>query len=209
MCILAIPPGFPTAVNPGHDPSLFQADYTLSAYPGCQSHCGGLHTASAYALEEIKQELDIPIIGVVEPGARVACKATRNGRIGVIGTEATVNSGIYTEFIQKKDAHIQVLGKACPLFVPLVEEGWLKDSVTVEVASRYLRELTDQDIDTLILGCTHYPLLRSTVRMIVGDAVTLVNPAYETARELKELLKRENLERPEAVEDEGNAASSM
>lgn len=161
------------------------------------------NTASAYALEEIRQELDIPIIGVVEPGARVACKATRNGRIGVIGTEATVNSGIYTEFIQKKDAHIQVLGKACPLFVPLVEEGWLKDSVTVEVAGRYLRELTDQDIDTLILGCTHYPLLRSTVRMIVGDAVTLVNPAYETARELKELLKREDLERPEAVEDEG------
>ena len=88
------------------------------------------------------------------------------------------------------------MGKACPLFVPLVEEGWLKDPVTVEVAARYLQELMDQNIDTLILGCTHYPLLRSTLREIVGENVTLVNPAYETARELKELLKRERLENP-------------
>ncbi len=152
------------------------------------------NTASAYALEEIKKELDIPIIGVVKPGARAAGSATKNGRIGVIGTEATVNSGIYTEFLQEQNPDIQVLGKACPLFVPLVEEGWLKDPVTVEVATRYLQELMDQDIDTLILGCTHYPLLRSTLRDIVGEGVTLVNPAYETARELKELLKREHLE---------------
>ena len=152
------------------------------------------NTASAYALEEIKKELDIPIIGVVKPGARAAGSATKNGRIGVIGTEATVNSGIYTEFLQAQNPDIQVLGKACPLFVPLVEEGWLKDPVTVEVATRYLQELMDQDIDTLILGCTHYPLLRSTLRDIVGEGVTLVNPAYETARELKELLKREHLE---------------
>ena len=152
------------------------------------------NTASAYALEEIKKELDIPIIGVVKPGARAAGSATKKGRIGVIGTEATVNSGIYTEFLQAQNPDIQVLGKACPLFVPLVEEGWLKDPVTVEVATRYLQELMDQDIDTLILGCTHYPLLRSTLRDIVGEGVTLVNPAYETARELKELLKREHLE---------------
>ncbi len=154
------------------------------------------NTASAYALEDIRKELDIPIIGVVKPGARVAGNTTRNGRIGVIGTEATVSSGIYTQFLQEQNPDIQVIGKACPLFVPLVEEGWLKDPVTVEVATRYLKELMDQDIDTLILGCTHYPLLRSTLREIVGEGVTLVNPAYETARELKELLKHEHLENP-------------
>lgn len=152
------------------------------------------NTASAFALEEIKKELDIPIIGVVEPGAKVACSATRNKKIGVIGTEGTINSGIYTEFIQARDPDIQVLGKPCPLFVPLVEEGWWKDSVTVTVATRYLNELIEKDIDTLILGCTHYPLLRSTIRQIAGENVQLVNPAYETARELRKLLKREHLE---------------
>lgn len=154
------------------------------------------NTASAYALEEIKKELDIPIIGVVKPGARVACRATRNHRIGVIGTEATVNSGIYTAFIQKQNPQNQVIGKACPLFVPLVEEGWLKDAVTVEVAKRYLAELQESRIDTLILGCTHYPLLRSTIGEIMGEQVTLVNPAYETAIGLRELLEREHLENP-------------
>ena len=154
------------------------------------------NTASAYALEEIKKELDIPIIGVVKPGARVACRATRNHRIGVIGTEATVNSGIYTAFIQKQNPQNQVIGKACPLFVPLVEEGWLKDAVTVEVAKRYLAELQESRIDTLILGCTHYPLLRSTIGEIMGEQVTLVNPAYETAIGLRELLGREHLENP-------------
>ena len=151
------------------------------------------NTASAYALDEVEKELDIPIIGVVKPGARVACEVTKNKKIGVIATEATIHSGIYTNFIKNQDPEIQVIGKACPLFVPLVEEGWLKDSVTFEVAGRYLRELMDQDIDTLILGCTHYPLLRSTLREVVGDKVSLVNPAYETARELKELLKEQNL----------------
>ena len=151
------------------------------------------NTASAYALDEVEKELDIPIIGVVKPGARVACEVTKNKKIGVIATEATIHSGIYTNFIKNQDPEIQVIGKACPLFVPLVEEGWLKDSVTFEVAGRYLRELMDQDIDTMILGCTHYPLLRSTLREVVGDKVSLVNPAYETARELKELLKEQNL----------------
>ena len=154
------------------------------------------NTASAYALEEIKRETDIPIIGVVKPGARVACDTTKNRRVGIIGTEATVNSGIYTKFIKEYNPQIQVLGKACPLFVSLVEEGWLKDPVTVEVAGRYRGEMMDKDIDTLMLGCTHYPLLRSTLSKIVGEGVTLVNPAYETARELKILLKCENLENP-------------
>ncbi len=151
------------------------------------------NTASAMALEEIEKEIDIPIIGVVRPGAKVAADATRNGKIGVIATDATIGSNVYSEYIQQINPHVQVIGKACPLFCPLIEEGLLKDPVTDEIAMRYLTELIDIDIDTLILGCTHYPLIRSTLGNIMGDKVTLVNPAYETARELKELLMAENL----------------
>lgn len=159
------------------------------------------NTASAYALDEIEKELDIPIIGVVKPGAKVAAGATKNGRIGVIGTEGTIGSHIYSTYINEIDPEIKVLGKACPLFVPLVEEGLWQDPVTDEIATRYLSVLIDSGIDTLILGCTHYPLIRSTVRRIVGEGVTLVNPAYETARELKELLGKEGLlsEKPQEL----------
>lgn len=151
------------------------------------------NTASAMALEEIEKEIDIPIIGVVKPGAKVATDATRNGKIGVIATDATIGSNVYMEYIQQINPNVQVIGKACPLFCPLIEEGLLKDPVTEEIAMRYLTELIDIDIDTLILGCTHYPLIRSTVGEIMGEKVTLVNPAYETARELKELLLAEHL----------------
>ncbi|MBU9738811.1 glutamate racemase [Diplocloster agilis] len=151
------------------------------------------NTASACALEEIRPELDLPIIGVIKPGAKAAAGTTRNGRIGVIGTESTVNSQLYTDFIHDLNPDIRVIGKACPLFVPLVEEGWLKDPVTEEVARRYLEDMKQADVDTLILGCTHYPLLRSTVGKVMGAQVTLVNPAYETALELKELLQREGI----------------
>ena len=94
------------------------------------------------------------------------------------------------------------MGKACPLFVPLVEEGWLKDPVTVEVAERYLQELQEQDVDTLVMGCTHYSLLRSVLRELLGEKVTLVNPAYETAQSLKQLLKEMNLDNPGIKEEE-------
>jgi glutamate racemase len=154
------------------------------------------NTASALALDTVEQELDIPIIGVVKPGARVAATTTRNGRIGVIGTESTINSHMYRQLIQNYDPNITVYGKACPLFVPLVEEGWLKDPVTKEVARRYLEELLAQDIDTLILGCTHYPLLRSLIAELVGDRVTLVNPAYETAKDLERLLAQQGIANP-------------
>ena len=154
------------------------------------------NTASAYALDEIEKELDIPIIGVVKPGAKVAAETTRNKKVGVIATAGTIQSRIYTEYIQGIQSDIQVIGKACPLFVPLVEEGLLEDPVKDEIATRYLNELKDIDIDTLILGCTHYPLIRSTVGRIMGERVTLVNPAYETARELCSLLERENLLNP-------------
>lgn len=151
------------------------------------------NTASAYALPTIEKECPVPIIGVVKPGAKAAMLATRNKKIGVIATEGTISSGIYTEYIRELLPDAQVLGKACPLFVPLIEEGLWEDPVTDEIARRYLAELMDEGIDTLIMGCTHYPLIRKTLARTVGDGVTLVNPAYETAIELRALLERENL----------------
>ena len=158
------------------------------------------NSASACALDAVEEEVELPIIDVVRPGAKTAIEATHNGKIGVIATEATIKSGIYKRYIEENDTNVSVIGKACPLFVPLVEEGLWEDPVTDEIARRYLTELIDIDIDTLILGCTHYPLIRATVGKIMGDKVTLVNPAYETAQALKALLKREGMEsekRPE------------
>lgn len=163
------------------------------------------NTASALALEEIRDEIDMPIIGVVKPGAKVAVEKTVNKRVGVIATEATISSGLYTDYIKAQDADVAVYSKACPLFVPLVEEGWLKDSVTEEVARRYLEELKEQNIDTLVLGCTHYPLLRNMIGKLMGDEVTLVNPAYETAVSLGELLEENGL----AAGNENRYASEM
>ena len=151
------------------------------------------NTASALALDEMQQEFDLPILGVVKPGAKVAVETTANKRIGLIGTEANIRSGVYTRYIKSLDDEAKVFEKACPLFVPLVEEGWLHDDITLQVASRYLEELKEKDIDTLVMGCTHYPLIRSTIRKVMGDKVNLVNPAYETAIELKNLLERDNL----------------
>ena len=153
------------------------------------------NTASALALDEMQQEFDLPILGVVKPGAKVAVETTANKRIGLIGTEANIRSGVYTRYIKSLDDEAKVFEKACPLFVPLVEEGWLHDDITLQVASRYLEELKEKDIDTLIMGCTHYPLLRSTLHRLMGDEVTLVNPAYETAVELKTLLRDMDLTR--------------
>ncbi len=151
------------------------------------------NTASAYALEVLEQEIDIPIIGVVKPGARTAVRTTKNGRVGVIATEATVHSGMYTRYIHSIDPDVAVFSKACPLFVPLVEEGMIHDFVTEEIANRYLEELKRQHIDTLILGCTHYPLLRSLLGRCMGNEVELVNPAYETAVSLRELLREKDM----------------
>ena len=146
------------------------------------------NTASALALDTIEKETELPVLGVVKPGASVAVQTTRNRRVGVIATESTIHSHLYRTLIQAEDPEITVFGKACPLFVPLVEQGWTKDPITVEVARRYLGELLDKDIDTLIMGCTHYPLLRSLLREVVGEMVTLVNPAYDTAQALKRML---------------------
>lgn len=152
------------------------------------------NTASALALDTIEKETELPVLGVVKPGASVAVQTTRNRRVGVIATESTIHSHLYRTLIQAEDPEITIFGKACPLFVPLVEQGWTKDPITVEVARRYLGELLDKDIDTLIMGCTHYPLLRSLLREVVGEKVTLVNPAYETAQALKRMLSETGIE---------------
>lgn len=158
------------------------------------------NTATAYALDELEKEIDLPMIGVLKPGAKVAAETTKNGKVGVIATRATIGSESYTHYIKQINPDATVLGKACPLFVPLVEEGLLEDPVTDEIAMRYLLELKDEEIDTLILGCTHYPLIRKTIGRTMGEGVTLVNPAYETARELKEQLALRNLLNEEKVD---------
>ena len=151
------------------------------------------NTASAYALETIQKEIDIPMIGVVKPGARTAAKATRNGKIGVIGTEGTNNSGLYGTFLKELYPDVEVYGQACPLFVPLVEEGWVEDDITKAVCKRYLQNLQEKEVDTMILGCTHYPLLRGVIGEVAGANVHLVNPAYEAAKDLKQMLIERNV----------------
>ncbi|WP_457567333.1 glutamate racemase [Desulfurobacterium sp.] len=145
------------------------------------------NTSSSYALDILKRELDVPVIGVVRPGAVAAVKATRTGNIGVIGTEATVKSGAYRREILSINPFIKVFQKPCPLFVPLIEEGWLEDRVTYMVAERYLSELKGKNIDTLVLGCTHYPLLKNVIGKVCNN-ITLVDSAEETAIETGKFL---------------------
>lgn len=160
------------------------------------------NTASALALDEIQKEIDIPVIGVVEPGAVMAADTTKTNNIGIIGTESTIKSGIYNKFLHRINPEITVVSKACPLFVPLVEEGLWEDRVTEDIVGRYLHELKEYDIDALILGCTHYPLLRRTIGREMGEGVKLVNPAYETAKSLKALLTEKNLLRAVGIDVE-------
>ena len=152
----------------------------------------------------LEKEIDIPIIGVVKPGAKTAARATVNKKIGVIATEGTISSGMYEEFLKSSNPEVEVYGKSCPLFVPLAEECWLNDPVTKLVAERYLAELKEKQIDTLVLGCTHYPLLRHTLQKVVGDKVRLVNPAYETAMDLKRILMQMDMENPDVEGDHGS-----
>lgn len=147
------------------------------------------NTASALALDTICHEFDVPMLGVVEPGAVAAVKATKTGSIGVIGTSSTVSSGLYDKCIRALNPYAGIFSKACPLFVNLVEEGMIDDPVTVTMIHRYLDNMLKKDnIDTLILGCTHYPLLRKVIGREIGSDITLVNPAYETAQALIKLL---------------------
>jgi glutamate racemase len=159
------------------------------------------NTATAHALPFLREELPIPVVGVVEPGARAAVNASAGGRIGVIGTAGTVRSGAYERAIRALRPDAQVTAKACPLFVPLVEEGWVEHPVTRDVAREYLAPLLQEDIDTLVLGCTHYPLLRSMLCRELGSGVQLIDSAAETAAEIGRVLREQGIGAPVTGED--------
>jgi len=168
------------------------------------------NTASAFALDVLRAELALPVLGAVEPGARAAVAATRSGRIGVIGTLGTVRSGSYVRAIAAVDAHAHVTAHACPLFVPLAEEGWLDDDVAAAVARRYLRALAldAPDLDVLVLGCTHYPLLRPLLTRVAqevfGHEVTLVDSAQAMAE-----VARGELERLGLLRGDGDSGGAL
>lgn len=151
------------------------------------------NTATARALEEAQEKYDIPILGVIEAGARTAVYSTKNKIVGIIGTEGTISSKAYNLEIGKLDKDIRIVSKACPLFVPIVEEGWSNTDVARLTAKRYLEELKEEGIDSLVLGCTHYPILKRTIGEEVGEAIKLVNPAKETAADLRKVLEQENI----------------
>ena len=157
------------------------------------------NTASALALPTLTNFYSLPIHGVIEPGAFAAVKATRNGRIGVIGTRATIASQAYQEAIYRFSQNAHVLSSACPLLVPLVEEGLFEDEITRRVLERYLEPLLLQRIDTLVLGCTHYPLLKKLIANIIGPDVTLVDSAENCAMTVQSLLEKNHLARKEAA----------
>jgi glutamate racemase len=152
------------------------------------------NTATAHALPALREEFDLPIIGVIEPGARAAAGATKSKKVGVIGTAGTIKSKAYEKEIRKLVPDADVIAQACALFVPLVEEGWLDTEPTRAIARNYLAPIASAEVDTLVLGCTHYPLLKPVIGNVVGRDVRLIDSAYETARETGEVLRSERLE---------------
>lgn len=148
------------------------------------------NTATVSALEEVRQKYDVPIIGVVEPGARAVSRVSKNKEVLVLATEGTVKSGVYEEKILKQDKSINVVSKSCPAFVSLVENGMCGTSVAYGVVNSSLKEFKGKDIDAIVLGCTHYPYLRKEISEVMGNEVMLVNPAIETVLELKRLLRK-------------------
>jgi len=160
------------------------------------------NTASAVSLEVLKEEFPIPIVGVIEPGAARAATVTRSGRVGVIGTAGTIRSSAYTKAIKRINPDIEVITGECPMFVPLAEEGWVDNEVARLTAEIYLRHLKEQGVDTLVLGCTHYPLLKGIIGEVMGEGVTLVDSAAETATRVRDILAGEGALRPE--QENGN-----
>lgn len=160
------------------------------------------NTASASSLDAVQQSFDLPIVGVVEPGARTACDVTKSGKIGIIGTEGTVSSGAYEKAILGIDHNIDMILRPCPLFVPLAEEGWQDTDIAFLTAEKYLLDFKGSGIDALVMACTHYPLFEKTISKIMGEGIKLVNPAYETARVLEHMINFNGLknERPHKAE---------
>jgi len=146
------------------------------------------HTASSWAFDLLRHEIDKPIFDVVIPSIKQALRVTKNGHIGVIGTPGTIKSNIYHRRLSELNQDATLHLKACPLFVPIIEEGWMQKPGTKEIAKEYLRSLSQSGIDTLILGCTHYPLIREVIEEIIGSAVEIIDPAYALSQEIKEFL---------------------
>ncbi|HMG06654.1 MAG TPA: glutamate racemase [Chthoniobacterales bacterium] len=155
------------------------------------------NTASAVALSQLTESVPVTVTGVIRPGAEAAVAATRSGHVGVIGTRATIKSGAYERTLRSLDSKIHVSARACPLLVPLIEEGWLESPITDQIIMQYVEPLLGEGIDTLVLGCTHYPLLRNAIARLLGDKITLVDSAQNCANAVRDLLVRENLRAPE------------
>jgi glutamate racemase len=151
------------------------------------------NTSSAVSLPSLSSEFDIPVIGVIEPGATRAAHVTESKRVGVIGTPSTINSSAYKKALEAIAPDIEVYSKACPLFVPLAEEGWTEGDVPELIATRYLATLKKLAIDVLVLGCTHYPLLKPTIQKVMGRGIRLVDSAEETAKEIQRILGERGL----------------
>ncbi len=159
------------------------------------------NTASALARERLRREFDVPFLSVIGPGVRAATKATKNNRIGVIATEATIDSGAYVNGLREAcgDQAVEIFSQACPLFVPLAEEGETDSAIAHQVAEKYLASLREQQIDTLVLGCTHYPLLKPVIAETIGGAVHLIDSGAATAAEIEVILRANELLNPQAA----------
>lgn len=169
--------------------------YRFLHHFGIKAFVVACNSASALAMDALRGEAQVPVVGVVEAGARAAAATTRTGRIGVIGTRATVGSRCYERQLGVLDPAYRITTTACPLFVPLVEEGWIDEAVTRAVAERYLAGVRDAGVDTLILGCTHYPLLREVLQEVMGEGVTLIDSGEAMATEVTALLDGRGLRR--------------
>jgi glutamate racemase len=154
------------------------------------------NTVSSVAIPKLRASFSVPVIGVIEPGAQAAIARTQNRHVGVIGTRATIRSGAYENALRALNVHVRVTSRACPLLVPLIEEGLLDDIVTDQVIARYLKPMVADGIDTLVLGCTHYPLLTNAIARFLGEKVTLVDSARNCARAVQDLLDRQSLRAP-------------
>jgi glutamate racemase len=160
---------------------------------GVKSIVIACNTATAHALSALREEIDMPVIGVVEPGARAAVRATARGHIGVIGPVGTIKSGAYERAIRALNPDVLITARACPLFVPLVEEGWTDHDATRLIAREYLAPMIEAEVDTLVLGCTHYPLLKPLLAEVLGPGVILIDSAEETAAETARTLASNRL----------------
>jgi len=151
------------------------------------------NTASSIAIPDLKKMFDIPIIGMIEPGSKMALEKSKSKKIGVIGTRATIGNLAYSKEIKKLNGSAKVIEKPCPLFVPLAEEGWIEHQATFEIAEEYLKELRESGIDTLVLGCTHYPILSDVIQKVVGSKVTLIDSGVASSEVIKSELEKLDL----------------